>query len=62
MYSIHFIVATGFFVIKDESGQTLFASEDEHSTEAALMALRLDQDPMYQDWLAEQDAMEYAAS
>lgn len=57
MYSIHFIMATGFFVIKDESGQSLFASKDEHSTEAALMALRLDQDPMYQDWLAANDAM-----
>lgn len=61
MYSIHFIMATGFFVIKDENGQALFASTDEHSTEAALMALRLDQDPAFQDWLAQQDAMEYAA-
>jgi hypothetical protein len=57
MFRIHFIMATGFFVIKDESGQTLFASKDEHSTEAALMALRLDSDPGYQAWLAANDAM-----
>ena len=50
-------MATGYFSVKDEKGQVLFASTDEHSTEAALMALRLDSDPAYQAWLAEHDAM-----
>ena len=54
-------MATGYFTIKDEDGQTLFASKDEHSTEAALMALRLDSDRAYQDWLAANDAMLEAA-
>jgi hypothetical protein len=57
MFTINFTMSTGYFSIKDEKGQTLFASTDEHSTEAALMALRLDADPAYQDWLAANDAM-----
>jgi hypothetical protein len=57
MFHIHFSMATGYFSVKDEKGQVLFASTDEHSTEAALMALRLDSDPAYQAWLAEHDAM-----
>jgi len=61
MFRIHFSMATGYFSIKDEKGQSLFASKDEHSTEAALMALRLDSEPAYQDWLAANDAMLEAA-
>lgn len=61
MFRITFSHLTGYFKIRDEHGQVLFASTDKHTTEATLMALRLDSDPAYQNWLAANDPMLEAA-
>ena len=56
MITLTYNSVSGYWLVKSDAGDTLFASRDQFAAEDYMIMLELDASESYHKWLAEQDA------
>ena len=56
MITLTYNSVSGYWLVKSDAGDTLFASRDQFAAEDYMIMLELDASESYQNWLMEQDA------
>ena len=56
MITLTYNSVSGYWLVKSDAGDTLFASRDQFAAEDHILVLELDASESYHKWLAEQDA------
>jgi hypothetical protein len=56
MITLTYNSVSGYWLVKSDAGDTLFASRDQFAAEDCIVMLELEASESYQNWLMEQDA------
>jgi len=56
MITLTYNSRSGYWLVKNDAGDTLFASRDQFAAEDYILVLELEASESYHNWLAEQDA------
>ena len=56
MITLTYNSVSGYWLVKSETGDILFASQDQFAAEDYILVLELEASETYHNWLAEQDA------
>lgn len=56
MFNLTYNSLSNYWLVKNDAGETLFASDSRNSAQGFIDAMELDASQAYHDWLMQQDA------